>query len=77
MPPELQEVFLEAAKDMQHYEHRLFQENQSRLRAHLESKGMEFIEADVSGFQQTGSGAVYQSLSEEMREMYDRIVAIE
>ena len=56
---------------------RLFQENQSRLRDHLESKGMEFIEANVSGFQQKGSGAVYQSLSEEMRDIYDRIVAIE
>jgi tripartite ATP-independent transporter DctP family solute receptor len=77
MPPDLQEIFMEAVQDMQDHEHRLFLENQSKLRDHLESKGMEFIEADVSGFRQLGSGAVYQSLSEEMKEIYNRIVAIE
>ena len=77
MPPDLQEIFMEAVNDMQEFEHRLFQENQSRLRDQLESKGMEFIRVDVPSFRQTGSEAVYQSLSEEMRDIYDRIVAIE
>jgi len=77
MPPDLQEIFMEAVKNMQDYEHRLFQENQSKLRDQLESKGMEFIEVDVQSFQQMGSGAVYQSLSEEMKDIYNRIVAIE
>jgi tripartite ATP-independent transporter DctP family solute receptor len=77
LPPELQEVFLEAAKDMQHFEHRLFLENQAKLRDYLESKGVEFIEADVSSFRQKGSEAVYQSLSDEMKDIYNRIVAIE
>jgi tripartite ATP-independent transporter DctP family solute receptor len=77
MPPDLQEIFMEAAKDMQHYEHQLFLENQTKLRDHLESKGMEFIEADISSFQQMGSMAVYQSLSDEMKDIYNRIVAIE
>ena len=77
MPPDLQEIFMEAVHDMQDYEHQLFLENQSRLRDHLESKGMDFIEADVSSFRQMGSQAVYQSLSDEMKEIYNRIVAIE
>ena len=77
MPPELQEVFLEAAKEMQHFEHRLFLENQNKLRDHLESKGVEFIDADVSSFRRKGSEAVYQSLSDEMKDIYNRIVAIE
>jgi len=77
MPPDLQEIFMEAVKNMQDYEHQLFQENQSKLRDQLESKGMEFIEVDVPSFRQMGSGAVYQSLSEEMKDIYNRIVAIE
>lgn len=77
LPLDLQEIFMEAVDDMQDYEHHLFLENQSRLRDHLESKGMEFIEADVSSFRKKGSPAVYQSLSEEMQGIYNRIVAIE
>jgi tripartite ATP-independent transporter DctP family solute receptor len=77
MPPDLQELFMDAAKDMQHYEHRLFLENQTMLRDFLESKGMKFIEADKSSFRQIGSEAVYQSLSPDMKDMYNRITAIE
>jgi tripartite ATP-independent transporter DctP family solute receptor len=77
MPPDLQEIFMEATIDMQHYEHQLFLKDQSRLRDHLESKGMEFIEADISSFRQIGSQAVFQSLSDEMKDIYNRIVAIE
>ena len=77
MPPELQEVFLEAAEEMQQFEHRVFLENQTKLRDYLESKGVEFIEADVTSFRQKGSEAVYQSLSDEMKDIYNRIVAIE
>ena len=59
------------------YEHQLFHENQARLRELLEGRGMKFIEADQLSFQQMGSGAVYQSLSREMKDIYNRIQAIE
>jgi len=77
MPDELKEIFLQAAKDMQQYEHRIFLENEARLRAYLESKGMEFIEVDQPAFRQIGVEAVYQSLSEEMKLMYLKIVELE
>lgn len=77
MPPELQEIFTEAARDMQHYEHQLFLENETRLRNDLENKGMKFIDADKLSFRQSGANAVYQSLSEEMKIFYDRIADIE
>ena len=77
LPLELQVIFMEAAKDMQNYEHRLFLENEARLREYLVSKGMKFIEVDVLDFQQKGSQAVYQSLSRNMKDIYDRIVEIE
>ncbi len=76
LPSDLKEIFLEAAKDMQYFEHQLFLENETKLRAYLEDKGMKFIEADKLSFQQTGSQAVYESLSLEMKDMYDRISAI-
>jgi tripartite ATP-independent transporter DctP family solute receptor len=77
LPPDLQKVFLDAAKEMQYFEHRLFLENQKQLRTYLESKGMEFIDSDKLIFRQMGSQAVYESLSPDMKEMYDRISAIE
>ncbi len=67
MPLDLQIIFMEAAKDMQEYEHRLFIENEARLRDFLENKGMEFIEVDQSSFRQIGAEAVYRSLSAEMQ----------
>ena len=76
LPSDLKEIFLEAAKDMQKFEHQLFLENETKLRAYLENKGMKFIEADKLSFQQTGSQAVYESLSLEMKDIYDRISAI-
>jgi len=77
MPDDLQIIFLEAAKDMQLYEHQLFLTNEARLREYLESQGMKFIEVDNLSFQELGSEAVYQSLSQEMRDFYDKIVDIE
>jgi len=77
MPQDLQEIFLEAAKDMQHHEHRLFLQNESSLREILESKGMTFVEVDTKAFRDIGAPAVYQSLSEEMKNLYNKIIEIE
>jgi tripartite ATP-independent transporter DctP family solute receptor len=76
MPHDLQTIFLEATKDMQEYEHQLFLKNEARLREYLENKGMEFIEVDQSSFRKIGAEAVYQSLSEDMKELYMQIVDI-
>ncbi len=77
MPADLKDIFMEAAKDMQFIEHQLFLNNQTKLRAQLENKGMKFIEAEKLSFQQIGSQAVYESLSREMKDIYNRISAIE
>jgi tripartite ATP-independent transporter DctP family solute receptor len=77
MPVDLQKLLLETAKDMQQYEHQLFLKNEVNLRNQLENKGMTFIEVDKEAFRLKGSGAVYQSLSQEMKEIYHQIVAIE
>lgn len=77
MPKDLQGIFLEAAKDMQQYEHQLFLENEASLRDDLESKGMEFIDVNNLSFREIGAEAVYQSLSEDMKDLYNKIVDIE
>ncbi|MBU2947998.1 TRAP transporter substrate-binding protein [Zobellia uliginosa] len=73
LPPDLQEFFLEAAKDMQAYEHRLFLENEKMVQDELREKGMEFIEVDKDAFQAKCEEAIYNSLSPEMKKIYDQL----
>lgn len=77
MPQDLQIIFMEAAKDMQQYEHQLFMKNEAMLRNFLENKGMEFIEVDHETFREIGAEAVYRSLSEDMKDLYKQITDIE
>lgn len=77
LPPDLQPVFLECAKEMQAYEHQLFLEKEKLYRSELEADGMEFIEVDQVDFQKIGSEAVYQSLDEEMKALYRRIIDLD
>lgn len=70
MPADLQEIYLDCARDMQAYERKLFQENDAKTRAELEAKGMEFIEVDREAFKQKHGNAIYNTLSPEMKEVY-------
>lgn len=73
MPKKYQQIFLEAAKDMQEYEHQLFLKNEKLLRKKLEESGMQFIEVEQNEFQKIGSVAVYESLDTEMKQLYQQI----
>ncbi|CAM4171638.1 TRAP transporter substrate-binding protein [Zobellia roscoffensis] len=72
-PPDLKKIFLEAAKDMQAYEHHLFLENEKNVQEELKAKGMEFIEVDKDAFQQKCEEAIYNSLSPDMKKIYDQL----
>jgi len=74
LPDDLKEIFLEAAKDMQHFEHQLFLKNQRSVRQELESKGMKFIEVDKDAFSAKCSQAIYESLSPEMQKVYHQVL---
>ena len=76
MPERYQEIFLEAAREMQEYEHRLFLEKEQLLKKELEEDGMEFIEVELDAFQEIGSEAVYNSLDENMKVLYRKIKAL-
>lgn len=73
MPEELQQVVLDAAKKMQAYEAKLFDQQQEQLRKKLKEQGMTFIDADQQAFAKKAEPAVIDSLSEKQKELYHQI----
>ena len=76
LPEDLKTIFLEAAEEMQVYEHRLFLENETKVQQELKNAGMTFVEVDKTAFMKNGEKAVYESLSSEMQEVYQSIKKI-
>ncbi len=77
LPKELQEVFLECAKEMQNYEHRLFLQKEKEFINELQEDGMEFIEVDYEAFRTMASEAVFNSLDEDMQSIYQQITDLD
>lgn len=76
MPKNYQDIFLEAARDMQHYEHELFLQKETELANELKGAGMKFISVDSKAFETIGSKAIFESLSPEMQKLYLQIKAL-
>ena len=76
LPEDLKVIFLEATKEMQIYEHRLFLSNESKVQKQLQDEGMIFVEVDKTAFMKNGEKAVYESLSPQMQEIYKTIKKI-
>ena len=74
LPSDLQTIFLEAAADMEVYEHQLFQGNELRARQALMDRGMEFVQVDKGAFSEKCQDAIYQSLSPAMQQVYQDFV---
>lgn len=77
LPEDLKAILLEAAKDMQAYEHKLFLENESKIIQELKDKGMTFIEVDKQAFIKKSENAIYNSLSKNMQKVYKTFKGIE
>ena len=75
LPKDLQAIFLQAAKDMQRYEHSLFLAGEKEVRDDLKSKGMELIEVDKEAFGLKCRQAIFESLSPEMQTVYKQFLA--
>jgi len=73
LPPDLQELVVQAGKEMQKYEHDLFLENEKIVQQQLMDKGMELIEVDNLAFAKKCEKAIYDSLSPEMQEIYHEL----
>lgn len=76
LPKDLKAIFLQAAREMQVYEHRLFLDNESKVQKELKDEGMIFVEVDKIAFMENGQEAVYESLSPQMQEVYKSIKKI-
>ena len=70
LPSDLQTIFMEAAVDMQRYEHSLFIANEKEVQSVLKAKGMELIEVDKAAFAETCRAAIFESLSPAMQGVY-------
>ena len=73
MPPDLQEIFLACARDMQNYERELFNANADETRRFLEEAGMTFVEVDRPAFAAKCGDAVYNTLSPDLQALYRRL----
>jgi TRAP-type C4-dicarboxylate transport system substrate-binding protein len=73
MPEDLQKVILEAGKEMQEYEHQLFQEAEKSLAKELQDLGMTFVEVDKAAFQKKAEEAIFKTLNPEQKDLYMRM----
>ena len=76
LPEDLKIIFLQAAEEMQIYEHRIFLSNESKVQKQLQDEGMIFVQVDKNAFMENGEKAIYESLSPEMQEIYKSIKKI-
>ena len=73
LPTYLQEIFLQAAKEMQNYEHQLFLANETRVQEELQKEGMTFVTVNKAAFIEQSEEAIYESLSPKMKKIYKTI----
>ncbi|MBM6550684.1 TRAP transporter substrate-binding protein [Marinomonas ostreistagni] len=73
MPADLREIVLDAAAQMQSYEHEMFAADEAALRSDLEARGMEFVEPNIEAFQEKVKAAVQESLTPEQLELLNKI----
>lgn len=73
LPEDLKDIFLQAAREMQEYEHQLYLKNEKQIKQELKDLGMTFVEVDKQAFIDTCGDAIYQTLSPEMKEVYKSI----
>lgn len=71
LPEDLQQIFLQAAKDMQAYEHSIFLAQEKSVKEELIQKGMQLVEVDKQAFADKCRQAIYESLSDEMKVHYN------
>lgn len=77
LPADLQDIFLDAAKEMQQFERELFLANQDKVRQELLDRGMEFVEVDNQAFSAKCEDVLFESLSTDMKKYYQEFKAAE
>ena len=70
LPPELQTILLDCAREMQIYERSLYEEQVARVTKQLREQGMTFVEVDREAFKEKHGDAIYRTLSPELQQVY-------
>lgn len=73
LPADLKEIFLEAAQDMQVYQHKLERDGEAQLKVDLQDAGMTFVEVDKAAFSEKALPAVRKALSAEQLALFEKI----
>lgn len=77
MPEELQNIVLDAGKEMQKYEHELFLQDEAELEVFLADKGMTIIDdVDQNAFAEKALSGVEEVLPDALKPLYDEIKAM-
>ncbi|WP_206811168.1 TRAP transporter substrate-binding protein [Paradesulfitobacterium ferrireducens] len=74
MPKDLQQIVLDAAKDMQTYEHDLMLKDEQALTQKLQSEGMQFVDTDQAAFEAKAKPAILSSLNPAQKDIYEKIM---
>lgn len=77
LPSDLQQVVLDAGKEMQTYEHELFLEEEKQLEQELKDAGMTFVEVDQAPFAEKALEGVLPVLTDKQKALYEEIKALE
>ncbi|MBP2666473.1 MAG: C4-dicarboxylate transporter [Firmicutes bacterium] len=72
LPADLQKVVLDAAKEMQIYENKIFLKNEQSLETYLKTK-MTFIDVDISAFRAKSQDAVLAKFDADQKALYAKI----
>ena len=75
-PIEFQKIILEAGKDMQSFQHKLFFKDEDQLRSKLINKGMKFVEVEKNAFIQKSKNSILLSLNDEQKELYNKMINV-
>jgi tripartite ATP-independent transporter DctP family solute receptor len=73
IPPDLQQIILDAGAEMQIYEHKLFVAEEEKLAKLLQSRGMVFVDTDKNAFKNQVKNTVINSLNPGQRTLYQQI----
>ncbi len=73
LPEDLREIFLETASEIHEYEKDLRLDAARQMERTLKEKGMQFVEVDQTAFAEKCKHAVYESLSPQMKEVYQEV----
>ncbi|MBI9096347.1 MAG: TRAP transporter substrate-binding protein [Sphaerochaeta sp.] len=76
LPADLQQIVLDAGKEMEAYEHELYLAEENQLKEQLIAAGMQFVAVDQAPFVEKAIAGVLPVLTPKQRALYEKITAL-